>query len=54
MGGLGSHHVHPYALQAGAFLFSLLFPTAALALMAGALHERMRRALGRAPAPASE
>jgi hypothetical protein len=51
MGGLGSHHVHPYSLQFAALLFSMLFPTALLALVGGAIRERFQRRNGR-PAPA--
>lgn len=47
MGGLGSHHVHPYALQSAAFYFSLLFPGGALFLIAGAIKERFRHRAGR-------
>lgn len=46
MGGLGSHHAHPYALQSAAFMFSLLFPGSVLALLAGAILERLRGRTG--------
>jgi len=52
MGGIGSHHAHSYALALAALLFSMLFPTAVLALIGGAVLERMRRIAGR-PAPVS-
>lgn len=52
MGGLGSHHVHPYSLQFAALLFSMLFPTALLALVGGAIRERFQRRNGR-PTPTS-
>jgi hypothetical protein len=51
MGGLGSHHVHPYALQFAAFLFSMLFPASLLALVGGAIRERFHRRHGRPAAP---
>jgi hypothetical protein len=47
MGGLGSHHLHPYAVQSAAFYFSLLFPSGALLLLAGAIKERFRHRAGR-------
>jgi hypothetical protein len=53
MGGLSSHHVHPYALQSAAFLLSLLFPSAVLALLGGAAVERLRRRGGRRAAQAT-
>lgn len=40
MGGLGGHHVHPYALQAAAFLFSLVLPGLVFLLLGGAFVER--------------
>ena len=43
MGGLGSHHVHSYALQTAAFLGSLFLPGALLALLGGAWWEQGRR-----------
>jgi hypothetical protein len=43
MGGLGSHHVHTYAVQTAAFLTSLLLPGFALLLVGGAYLERFRR-----------
>ncbi len=53
MGGLGSHHAHPYSLQVAAFLFSTLFPGGVLTLIVGATIERARRHRGRpAPSPA--
>jgi len=46
MGGLGSHHVHPYALQSAAFFFSMLFPGSVLLLLGGAIMERLRGRTG--------
>jgi hypothetical protein len=43
MGGIGSHHGHPYALQTAAFVVSMLLPGSALALVAGAYWEQFRR-----------
>ncbi|HTU70740.1 MAG TPA: hypothetical protein VMF11_10530 [Candidatus Baltobacteraceae bacterium] len=43
MGGLGSHHTHPYALQALAFVGSLLLPGVLFALLGGAWWEQLRR-----------
>lgn len=43
MGGLGSHHAHPYALQTAAFLASLMLPGLVLLLVGGAYLERFRR-----------
>lgn len=43
MGGLGSQHVHPYAVQTAAFLVSLLLPALALFLVGGAIFEDFRR-----------
>ena len=43
MGGLGSHHAHPYAVQSAAFLVSMLLPGGVLALLVGAWVERARR-----------
>jgi hypothetical protein len=43
MGGLGSHHVHPYALQAGAFFISLILPGLVFALLGGSFIEHRRR-----------
>jgi len=47
MGGIGSHHAHSYAVQAAAFLFSMLFPGSVLALIVGAVRERFVRRSGR-------
>ena len=47
MGGLSSHPLHPYAIQAIAFFFSLLIPGGVFALLGGALIERYGRARGR-------
>jgi hypothetical protein len=43
MGGLGHHHVHPYLVQAIAFVGSLALPGAVFALLGGAWAERIRR-----------
>ncbi len=43
MGGLGSHHVHPYAIQAAAFLVSLILPGLVFMLLGGAFVEHHRR-----------
>ena len=45
MGGLGSHHVHPYIVQTAAFLLSVLLPGGVFALLIGAWVERARRRL---------
>ncbi len=47
MGGIGHHHVHPYALQVAAFFFSMLLPGGVLFLLAGAWFESMRREIWR-------
>jgi hypothetical protein len=39
----GHHHFHPFLLQAGAFVLSMLFPIGAIALALGARFERLRR-----------
>ena len=60
MGALGAHHGHSYAVQTAAFLVSALFPGGVLALLAGAIRERLSRRGGIAPgfvpftAPAGE
>jgi|GEM_PF-3850145 len=43
MGGLGGHHVHSYAVQAAAFVGSLVLPGALFALLGGAWAEHARR-----------
>ncbi|HET9028855.1 MAG TPA: hypothetical protein VFN49_01650 [Candidatus Aquilonibacter sp.] len=43
MGSLGAHHGHSYAVQTVAFLITLLFPGCILALLGGALAEKVRR-----------
>ena len=43
MGGLGSHHVHPYALQVAAFFVSLILPGMVFVLLGGALAEHKLR-----------
>ena len=43
MGGLGGHHVHPYALQAAAFFVSLILPGLVFALLGGAIAEHKLR-----------
>ncbi len=52
MGGLGSHPLHPYAIQSFAFLLSLLVPGGVFALLLGAWIERYRRRNGRRAAEA--
>lgn len=43
MGGLGGHHVHPYAIQAAAFFISLILPALVFVLLGGALAEHKLR-----------
>lgn len=43
MGAIGAHHGHSYAVQTIAFLVTLLFPGGVLALLGGAIAEKMRR-----------
>jgi hypothetical protein len=44
MGGIGGHPtLHPWFVQNIAFLFTLLFPAAALILIVGAMRERALR-----------
>ena len=52
MGGLGSHALHPYALQAIAFSFSLLIPGGVFALLGAAWLERHQRTSGQKAAEA--
>ncbi|MBV8636739.1 MAG: hypothetical protein JO322_01515 [Candidatus Eremiobacteraeota bacterium] len=51
MGAIGAHHGHSYAVQTVAFFVTLLFPGGVLALIGGAIAEKMRR---RGPVPAAE
>lgn len=48
MGAIGAHHGHSYAIQTAAFFVTLLFPAGVLALLGGAVAEKLRR---RGPAP---
>ena len=50
MGSIGAHHGHSYTVQTVAFLVSILFPGGALALLAGAIREKMARRGFLAPA----
>lgn len=43
MGAIGAHHGHSYAIQTAAFFVTLLFPGGVLALLAGAVAEKLRR-----------
>ncbi len=45
MGGLGSHHVHPYSVQTAAFILSAFLPGGVFALLVGAWIEAARRRL---------
>ncbi len=43
MGALGAHQGHSYVVQTVAFFVTLLFPAGVLALLGGAIAEKMRR-----------
>lgn len=43
MGAIGAHHGHSYAVQTAAFIVSALFPGGVLALLAGAVREKLTR-----------
>lgn len=47
---MGSHHIHPYAVQAAAFLISLIVPGLVFVVLGGAAWEHRRRN-GRKPVP---
>ena len=40
---MGPHHGHSYVVQTAAFFITLLFPAGALALLGGAVAEKLRR-----------
>ena len=41
--GLGAHHGHSYTVQTVAFIISAFFPGGVLALLAGAVMEKLSR-----------
>jgi hypothetical protein len=43
MGAIGAHHGHSYTVQTVAFIVSALFPGGVLALLAGAVMEKLGR-----------
>ena len=43
MGAIGAHHGHSYAVQTAAFLVTALFPGGVLALLVGAVMEKLGR-----------
>lgn len=43
MGAIGAHHGHSYLVQTVAFFIATLFPAGVLALLGGAVAEKLRR-----------